>query len=91
MEKGVHLGSHLSVRAISDTVRNAAESVIGNQPTYTKAQTPLENKYNVATPDPGYISGWHSILEGPAAGPSISLDIRKPHHSFFDPKAATLP
>jgi DMSO/TMAO reductase YedYZ molybdopterin-dependent catalytic subunit len=46
-------------------------------PTYTKSQiTPLKNNYNGATPDPGYIAGWHLTLEGLASGLSISLDIR---------------
>jgi DMSO/TMAO reductase YedYZ molybdopterin-dependent catalytic subunit len=46
-------------------------------PTYNKSQiTPLRNNYNGATPDPGYISGWHLTLDGLASGVSIALDIR---------------
>ena len=53
-------------------------------PTYTKSQiTPLKNNYNGATPDPGYISGWHLTLDGLASGVSISLDIRSLHDSLL--------
>ena len=46
-------------------------------PTYTKSQiTPLKNNYNGATPDPGYIPGWHLTLDGLASGVSVALDIR---------------
>jgi DMSO/TMAO reductase YedYZ molybdopterin-dependent catalytic subunit len=45
--------------------------------TYTKSQiTPLWNNYNGATPDPGYIPGWHLTLDGLASGVSVALDIR---------------
>src|SRR5580693_8589066 len=45
--------------------------------TYTKSQiTPLKNNYNGTTPDPGYIPGWHLILDGLASGLSVALDIR---------------
>ena len=46
-------------------------------PTYTKSQiTPLNNNYNGATPDPGYISGWNLTIDGLDSGLSVSLDIR---------------
>jgi DMSO/TMAO reductase YedYZ molybdopterin-dependent catalytic subunit len=46
-------------------------------PTYNKSQiTPLSNNYNGATPDPGYIPGWHLTLDGLASGVSVALDIR---------------
>jgi DMSO/TMAO reductase YedYZ molybdopterin-dependent catalytic subunit len=46
-------------------------------PTYAKTQiTPLKNNYNGATPDPGYIPGWHLTLDGLASGVSVALDIR---------------
>ena len=46
-------------------------------PTYRKSQvTPLKNNYNGATPDPGYIPGWHLTLDGLSSGLAASLDIR---------------
>jgi DMSO/TMAO reductase YedYZ molybdopterin-dependent catalytic subunit len=46
-------------------------------PTYTKSQiTPLRNNYNGATPDPGYVLGWHLTLDGLASSVSVALDIR---------------
>jgi DMSO/TMAO reductase YedYZ molybdopterin-dependent catalytic subunit len=52
-------------------------------PTYTKSQiTPLKNNYNGATPDPGYIPGWHLTLDGLASGVSVTLDIRNLMTSF---------
>jgi DMSO/TMAO reductase YedYZ molybdopterin-dependent catalytic subunit len=46
-------------------------------PTYTKSQiTPLENNYNGATPDPGYIPSWRLTLGGLSSGLAVSLDIR---------------
>jgi DMSO/TMAO reductase YedYZ molybdopterin-dependent catalytic subunit len=46
-------------------------------PTYTKSQiTPLRNNYNGATPDPGYVPGWHLTLDGLASSVSVALDIR---------------
>jgi DMSO/TMAO reductase YedYZ molybdopterin-dependent catalytic subunit len=62
---------------IDDDVAEALYSPRRAVPTYTKSQiTPLKNNYNGATPDPGYISGWHLTLEGLASGLSIALDIR---------------
>jgi DMSO/TMAO reductase YedYZ molybdopterin-dependent catalytic subunit len=59
---------------------NQAEALYSENrmvPTYAKSRiTPLKNNYNGATPDPGYISGWHLTLDGLASGSSISLDIR---------------
>jgi DMSO/TMAO reductase YedYZ molybdopterin-dependent catalytic subunit len=67
----------------------AAALYSGNRsvPTYTKSQiTPLKNNYNGATPNPGYIPGWHLTLDGLASGLSISLDIRslKGHFSTHE-------
>ena len=62
---------------IDDDVAEALYSANRRVPTYTKSQiTSLNNNYNGATPDPGYISGWTLTLEGLASGLSISLDIR---------------
>ena len=63
---------------IDDDVAEALYSHNRMVPTYTKSQiTPIKNNYNGATPDPGYISGWKSTLDGLASGLSVSLDIRK--------------
>src|SRR5450432_4314384 len=62
---------------IDDDVAEALYSPRRMAPTYTKSQiTPLKNNYNGATPDPGYIAGWHLTLDGLASGLSIALDIR---------------
>ncbi len=62
---------------IDDDVAEALYSENRSVPTYTKSQiTPLKNNYNGATPDPGYIPGWHLILNGLASGVSVALDIR---------------
>jgi DMSO/TMAO reductase YedYZ molybdopterin-dependent catalytic subunit len=62
---------------IDDDVAEALYSPKRAVPTYTKSQlTPLKNNYNGATPDPGYIPGWHLILDGLASGVSVALDIR---------------
>jgi DMSO/TMAO reductase YedYZ molybdopterin-dependent catalytic subunit len=62
---------------IDDDVAEGLYSPNRAVPTYTKSQiTPLKNNYNGATPDPGYIPGWHLTLEGLASGVSIALDIR---------------
>jgi DMSO/TMAO reductase YedYZ molybdopterin-dependent catalytic subunit len=62
---------------IDDDVAEALYSPNRTVPTYTKSQiTPLKNNYNGATPDPGYIPGWHLTLNGLASGVSVALDIR---------------
>ena len=62
---------------IDDDVAEALYSGNRMVPTYNKSQiTPLKNNYNGATPDPGYIPGWHLTLDGLASGVSIALDIR---------------
>jgi len=62
---------------IDDDVAEALHSPRRTVPTYPKSQiTPLRNNYNGATPDPGYIPGWHLTLDGMASGVSIALDIR---------------
>ena len=62
---------------IDDDVAEALYSPHRTVPTYTKSQiTPLKNNYNGATPDPGYIPGWHLTLDGLASGVSVALDIR---------------
>jgi DMSO/TMAO reductase YedYZ molybdopterin-dependent catalytic subunit len=62
---------------IDDDVAEAIYSPRRTVPTYTKSQiTPLKNNYNGATPDPGYIPGWHLTLDGLASGVSVALDIR---------------
>lgn len=62
---------------IDDDVAEALYSGNRSVPTYTKSQiTSLKNNYNGATPDPGYISGWHLILDGLASGLSVTLSIR---------------
>jgi hypothetical protein len=62
---------------IDDDMAEALYSPHRTVPTYTKSQiTPLKNNYNGATPDPGYIPGWHLTLDRLASGLSISLDIR---------------
>ncbi len=62
---------------IDDDVAEALYSPRRLVPTYTKSQiTPLKNNYNGATPDPGYIPGWHLTLDGLASGVSVALDIR---------------
>jgi DMSO/TMAO reductase YedYZ molybdopterin-dependent catalytic subunit len=62
---------------IDDDVAEALYSPNRAVPTYTKSQiTPLRNNYNGATPDPGYIPGWHLTLAGLASGVSVALDIR---------------
>jgi DMSO/TMAO reductase YedYZ molybdopterin-dependent catalytic subunit len=61
---------------IDDDVAEAFYSENRLVPTYTKSQiTEHKNKYNGATLDPGYISGWHLTLDGLASGLSLSLDI----------------
>src|SRR5258707_11380899 len=62
---------------IDDDVAEALYSGNRRVPTYGKSQiTPLNNNYNGATPDPGYISGWTLTIDGLDSGLSISLDIR---------------
>jgi DMSO/TMAO reductase YedYZ molybdopterin-dependent catalytic subunit len=62
---------------IDDDVAKALYSGSRMVPTYSKSQiTPLKNNYNGATPDPGYIPGWHLTLDGLASGVSVALDIR---------------
>jgi DMSO/TMAO reductase YedYZ molybdopterin-dependent catalytic subunit len=62
---------------IDDDVAETLYSPRRAVPTYTKSQiTPLRNNYNGATPDPGYIPGWHLTLDGLASGVSVALDIR---------------
>jgi DMSO/TMAO reductase YedYZ molybdopterin-dependent catalytic subunit len=62
---------------IDDDVAEALYSPRRTVPTYPKSQiTPLKNNYNGATPDPGYIPGWHLTLDGLASGVSVALDIR---------------
>jgi DMSO/TMAO reductase YedYZ molybdopterin-dependent catalytic subunit len=62
---------------IDDDVAEALYSENRSVPTYTKSQiTELKNNYNGATPDPGYIAGWHLTLDGLASGVSLALDIR---------------
>jgi DMSO/TMAO reductase YedYZ molybdopterin-dependent catalytic subunit len=62
---------------IDDDVAEALYSPHRAVPTYTRSQiTPLKNNYNGATPDPGYIPGWHLTLEGLASGLSLAIDIR---------------
>jgi DMSO/TMAO reductase YedYZ molybdopterin-dependent catalytic subunit len=62
---------------IDDDVAEALYSGNRMVATYNKSQiTPIKNNYNGATPDPGYIPGWHLTLDGLASGESIALDIR---------------
>jgi DMSO/TMAO reductase YedYZ molybdopterin-dependent catalytic subunit len=62
---------------IDDDVAEMLYSPRRAVPIYTKSQvTPLRNNYNGATPDPGYIPGWHLTLDGLASGVSLALDIR---------------
>src|SRR3984885_12483198 len=62
---------------IDDDVAEALYLETRLVPTYTKSQiTPLKNNYNGATPDPGYIPGWHLTLDGLASGVSVALDLR---------------
>ena len=62
---------------IDDDVAEALYSGSRMVPTYNKSQiTPLKNNYNGATPDPGYIAGWHLTLDGLAFGESVALDSR---------------
>jgi len=62
---------------VDDDVAETLYSPRRTVPTYTKSQiTPLKNNYNGATPDPGYIPGWHLTLDGLASGVSVALDIR---------------
>ena len=66
-----------SAMRIDDDVAEALYSENRSVPTYPKSQiTELKNNYNGATPDPGYIPGWHLTLDGLASGVSIALDIR---------------
>jgi DMSO/TMAO reductase YedYZ molybdopterin-dependent catalytic subunit len=59
-----------------DDVAETLYSPLRTVPTYTKSQiTELKNNYNGATPDPGYIPGWHLTLDGLASGVSVALDI----------------
>jgi len=68
---------------IDDDVAEALYSGNRMVPTYNKSQiTPLKNNYNGATPDPGYIPGWHLTLDGLASGESIVLDIRSLMNNF---------
>src|SRR5471032_2033081 len=62
---------------IDDNVAETLYSPRRTVPTYTKSQiTPLRNNYNGATPDPGYVPGWHLTLDGLASSVSVALDIR---------------
>jgi DMSO/TMAO reductase YedYZ molybdopterin-dependent catalytic subunit len=62
---------------IDDDVAESLYSGNRKAPTYNKSQiTPLKNNYNGATPNPGYISGWHLTLDGLASGVSVAVDIR---------------
>src|SRR3984957_12998320 len=62
---------------LDDDVAETLYSPRRTVPTYTKSQiTELKNNYNGATPDPGYIPGWHVTLDGLASGVSVALDIR---------------
>ena len=62
---------------IDDEVAESLYSPRRMAPTYAKSQmTRLKNNYNGATPDPGYIPGWHLTLDGLASGVSVALDIR---------------
>jgi DMSO/TMAO reductase YedYZ molybdopterin-dependent catalytic subunit len=62
---------------IDDDVAETLYSPRRTVPTYTRSQiTPLKNNYNGATPDPGYIPGWHLTLDGLVSGVSVALDIR---------------
>ena len=62
---------------IDDDVAEALYSEDRSVPTYNKSQiTELKNNYNGATPDPGYIPGWHLTLDGLASGVTVALDIR---------------
>jgi DMSO/TMAO reductase YedYZ molybdopterin-dependent catalytic subunit len=61
-----------------DDVAEALYSETRMVPTYNRSQvSPLKNNYNGATPDPGYIPGWHLSLDGLASGVSFALDIRR--------------
>src|SRR5580698_9704940 len=62
---------------IDDDVAEALYSGNRRAPTYTKSQiTQLKNNYNGATPDPGYIPGWHVTLDGLSSGVSLAFNIR---------------
>src|SRR6201999_669814 len=62
---------------IDDDVAESLYSPHRMAPTYSKSQiTQLRNNYNGATPDPGYIPGWHLTLDGLASGVSVALDLR---------------
>jgi DMSO/TMAO reductase YedYZ molybdopterin-dependent catalytic subunit len=61
---------------IDDDVAEALYSPRRTVPTYDKSQiTPLKNNYNGATPNSGYIPGWHLTLDGLASGVSVTLDL----------------
>jgi DMSO/TMAO reductase YedYZ molybdopterin-dependent catalytic subunit len=63
---------------IDDVVAEALYSGNHMVPTYNKSQiTRLKNNYNGATPDPGYIPGWHLTLDGLASGARVALDVRR--------------
>jgi DMSO/TMAO reductase YedYZ molybdopterin-dependent catalytic subunit len=68
---------------IDDDVAEALYSENRSVPAFNKSQiTELKNNYNGATPDPGYIPGWHLTLDGLASGVSVALDIRSLMTSF---------
>src|SRR5580700_7788326 len=54
---------------------HCTRKIAWHPPTLSRKITELKNNYNGATPDPGYISGWHLTLDGLASGLSLSLDI----------------
>ena len=76
-----------NVNRIDDEVAETLYSPRRTVPTYAKSQiTPLKNNYNGATPDPGYIPGWHLTLDGLVSG------VRRPrysqsHDSLLDTRA----
>ena len=67
-----------SALRIDDDVAEALYSESRSIPTYPKSKiTELKNNYNGATPDPGYIPGWHLALDGLASGVRVAVDIRR--------------
>jgi DMSO/TMAO reductase YedYZ molybdopterin-dependent catalytic subunit len=68
---------------IDDDVAEALYSPNRTVPTYAKSQiTSLKNNYNGATPDPGYIPGWHLTIDGLASGVTVVLNLRGLMTSF---------
>ena len=73
---------------IDDNVAETLYSPRRTVPTYTKSQvTPLKNNYNGATPDPGYIPGWHLTLDAARLGRESRPRYSQSHDSLLDTRA----